>query len=92
MTPELAGYWEDIRRELYAVQGQRNTLLEDVVRLTRERDEALVDARRYRWVRHRNPDAVATIAWGCKAACRYPDPDRAIDAAMKALEGRDAVA
>ena len=33
MTPELAGYWEDIRRQLYAVTDQRNTLLQDVERL-----------------------------------------------------------
>lgn len=64
-------------------------LAAQVARLTHERDAALADARRYRWLRARNPDVLATVAWCCKAACRYPDPDRAIDAAMAALEERD---
>ena len=40
-TPtEFVAYWEDIRRQLYATQEQRDTLIAKVEHLTRERDEA----------------------------------------------------
>lgn len=67
-----------------ALRVEIEELRDDVDRLTVQRDRAVADARRYRWLIQQNPDAVACIAWKCKAACRYGDPTRAIDAAMRA--------
>jgi hypothetical protein len=47
--------------------------------------KALVeDAERYQWLKLRNPEALCVIAWGKKPACKYNEPDAAIDAARKA--------
>jgi len=72
---------------------------EEVDRLRHERDQwqalaaaadadkrkAEADAARYRWLRaNATPPTLASIAWGhSKAACKFSDPDAAIDAALK---------
>ena len=54
----------------------------EIARLRVELDTLRQDARRYRWLVQENSDAVACIAWRYRSACKYGDPDQAIDAAM----------
>lgn len=41
-------------------------------------------AARYKWLRNRAPDTIASIAWSVPAACLFGAPDQAVDAAMEA--------
>lgn len=51
-----------------------------------QRDSAQVDldAARYRWLRQKAPDHIASVAWRVPVASRHGAPDEAIDAAMAA--------
>ena len=42
------------------------------------------DARRYRWLKRKNPCAVLSVAYQVREACGHTDPDAAVDAAMTA--------
>ena len=85
-----------LRQDLAAAQmdaaktGEREAVyLSRIQHLMSELAAARADAERYRWLRKvATPPTLAGIAWGKSgAACKFSDPDAAIDAAL-AGEGK----
>ena len=80
-----------LRQDLAAAQmdaaktGEREAVyLSRIQHLMSELAAARADAERYRWLRKvATPPTLAGIAWGnSEAACKFSDPDAAIDAAL----------
>ena len=69
---------------ILALRADRDSQQRGFIRAMEDLAAARADAERYRWLRKvATPPTLAGIAWGnSEAACKFSDPDAAIDAAL----------